>query len=545
MQIETPGPLSGPRRAPRWSWYVAGVALALVGSAWYLWQAALCAEVGFPLDDPWIHQTYARNLAQTGRFAYAGDQISAGSTSPLWTLLLAVGHVVGIGPLPWAYLLGTLSWLALAWTCGAMARRLFPERQSLALLVALACLAEWHLAWAALSGMEITLFTWLSLLLIERHVARARPVSVGLIGGALVWARPEGIVLVGLVMGAAMIEAAWSWKRGRSHSSWTRLAAMGAGFATLAILYVVLSVLIWGRPLPTTFYAKYAEYQSLLGRSFWDRLREVAWPPLVGAQVLLAPGFVWQVALLVRQAVRSARLSFAANQGNAWSKDARVVGRPFESVSSPLPVLDRLLPIAWWVAYHVMYVLRLPVGYHHGRYMMPTLPILLCYGIAGTDRWLRRLKYGAGFSVARVLQRAFVLALCCLFVAFLALGGRTYGLDVCIIEGEMVDVALWLRANTSPDALIATHDIGAIGYFAGRPLLDLAGLVTPQVIPFIRDEGRLLDYLLRQEAEYVVTFPAWYPQMVADERLSLVYQSDCALSREKLGDNMAVYQVHP
>ena len=44
--------------------------------------------------------------------------------------------------------------------------------------------------------------------------------------------------------------------------------------------------------------------------------------------------------------------------------------------------------------------------------------------------------------------------------------------------------------NTPPDALIAAHDIGAVGYFGQRRLLDLAGLVSPEVIPFIRDEAQ-------------------------------------------------------
>ena len=39
-------------------------------------------------------------------------------------------------------------------------------------------------------------------------------------------------------------------------------------------------------------------------------------------------------------------------------------------------------------------------------------------------------------------------------------------------------VAQWLDRNTPPNALIAAHDIGAMGYFARRPPLDLAGLIS-------------------------------------------------------------------
>jgi len=114
---------------------------------------------------------------------------------------------------------------------------------------------------------------------------------------------------------------------------------------------------------------------------------------------------------------------------------------------------------------------------------------------------------------ARVLSRAAALSIAITLVAFVAIGARAYATDVSIIEGEMVSVARWLDAHTAPGDLIAAHDIGAIGYFARRPLLDLAGLVSPEVIPFIRDEARLGALMRQRGAAYVVTFPSWYPRL--------------------------------
>ena len=52
-------------------------------------------ENGFPLDDPWIHLTFARNLVEYGSFSYYKNEIvTAGSTSPLYTLMLAAGFLV-------------------------------------------------------------------------------------------------------------------------------------------------------------------------------------------------------------------------------------------------------------------------------------------------------------------------------------------------------------------------------------------------------------------------------------------------------------------
>ena len=103
----------------------------------------------------------------------------------------------------------------------------------------------------------------------------------------------------------------------------------------------------------------------------------------------------------------------------------------------------------------------------------------------------------------------------------------------------MVATAHWVAANTEPGSLVGAHDIGALGYYGERDLVDLAGLVSPEVIPFIRDEARLGNYLDDQSADYLVTFPGWYPELVA--RSILVFQTDQVFSREMGGENMAVY----
>lgn len=123
------------------------------------------------------------------------------------------------------------------------------------------------------------------------------------------------------------------------------------------------------------------------------------------------------------------------------------------------------------------------------------------------------------------------------------MGARAYAQDVAIINGEMVAVARWIEVHTPAHARIAAHDIGTIGYFAGRPRIDLAGLITPEVIPFIRDAERLREFIQAQGADYLVTFPSWYPQMTAPPELEMVFQTDTAVTRQMGSENMAVYAI--
>jgi len=87
------------------------------------------------------------------------------------------------------------------------------------------------------------------------------------------------------------------------------------------------------------------------------------------------------------------------------------------------------------------------------------------------------------------------------------------------------------------EAVLAVHDIGAIGYFTQNPLIDLAGLVTPDVVEFIRDETALTDYLNGTNAEYLITFPSWYPRMTAVR--SAVFEAGNV--KFPFDDNMRVY----
>jgi hypothetical protein len=124
-----------------------------------------------------------------------------------------------------------------------------------------------------------------------------------------------------------------------------------------------------------------------------------------------------------------------------------------------------------------------------------------------------------------------------LLVAFQWVGAAQNAQDVVLIETQMVRTAQWVNENLPADALLAVHDIGAVGYFTDNPLIDLAGLVTPDVVDFIRDEAQLAEYLDSTQAGYLVTFPGWYPQLV--EGRNVLFQA--GLERFPFDEDMTVY----
>ena len=175
-------------------------------------------KFGFPLDDAWIHQTYARSLARNGRFEYIPGVTSAGSTAPLWTILLAIGYVINLPYHFWAYFLGFLSLCWLAWASMAVWSLLWPELAEKDWLAGLGVALTWPLLWAATSGMETLLFAALGmqiaaiylLLVSEGRFQVKQLVFMGFLSGLLILIRPDGAVLLALIgLGLLLPKGEW------------------------------------------------------------------------------------------------------------------------------------------------------------------------------------------------------------------------------------------------------------------------------------------------------------------------------------------------
>lgn len=444
--------------------------LTLVSLIVYLSGAAYFYRIGFPLDDSWIHLTYARNLALHGEWSFFTGQNSAGSTSPLWTFLLAFGFFLPGAPYLWTYFLGGLMLFLLAWRVEVVLRSIQPAYVTVMPWVGMVIIFEWHLAWAAVSGMEIVLHALLVTSVLSFLILnQPRFLLSGILTGLSVWARPDGVTLLGPLVLFVLFQ------RETLHKKVVNLGKIFLGFAGFFGPYLLFNLLLAGTPWPNTFYAKQAEYASWQAEPFYVKLGELFSEYSIGVSLVLLPAVV--LILL-----------------SSWRK--RNWGA--------------LLSFVWLAGYSWLYTDRLPL-YQYGRYIMPTIPIFILLGLIYIITWYPDVRT----RVQRQLRFAWLALIGLMSIILWFYGAYFYAKNVGWIESEMVQTAHWSARNLPQNALVAVHDIGALGYFDNqRKVIDLAGLISPDVIPFIQDEERLAQYLSEQNATHMIVFPDWYPELV-------------------------------
>jgi hypothetical protein len=448
---------------------LAGATILSLGG--YIIWSGIHYRAGFPLDDAWIHQTYARNLAYFGEWAFNPGEISAGSTAPLWSVMLSIGHLIRVGPYAWTFFLGGI----LLWVIALISERAIrvqnKDEKTQLPWIGLFLIFEWHLVWAAGSGMETLLFGFLiTFVLVLLFTGYRNWLILGMMIGIALWVRPDGVTLLAPASLVIIFkERSWS-NRIRS------LGLLIAGFSFLLIPYLSFNQLTGNSWLPTTFQAKQTEYAILRERPFLSRYGEQLILPLIGSGALLIPG------ILV--------FAYKSFRGNDWGA---------------------VFGLLWLFGYFGLYAWRLPVTYQHGRYIIPIMPMFFTLGLLGTKEIWRLF---ASRKMGYIFSKAWKLSIVCLLAVFWLLGANAYANDVTIIEREMVEPAKWVSDSTEKTALIAAHDIGALGFFGERRILDLAGLISPEVIPFIRDENELRSFIDEKNADYLLVTFNWYPELI-------------------------------
>jgi len=448
--------LHGPLRNMTRMEYVALVtALALA--------AALTWPVrGYLTDDTFIHLQYARQLATGHGLVFNAGERVYGCTSPLWVALIAAGMALGLDGIVVARVLG----LAATLTSVVLMLKLMRRSLRTPALAAAATIAwaahAWMLRWS-LSGMETALAVALTLAgfvaFTEGKQWGARPVRSGTWWAFAALARPEAALLL-LLWGICLLADT------ENRPGIRRLLYGAAPPILIYGAWLVFARLYFGTWLPQTLAAKAAGSGGGLG----DRLEQL-WreAKIVGA----TDG--WLVALLV------AALLFGGRR--MWPRQVRA---------------QRLLPWIWVVAVPLLYVGRgVPVL---SRYLLPLLPILALLAWRAAEEWWLgprepddRGEVRAPLPPAPAIARRVATLGACVALVGLVQNLVVYRVSVVPqvrsftagISRTLVPWGRWLGAHAPAGTLIATPDIGAIGYYSRLPVLDLGGLVTPPMVPLL------------------------------------------------------------
>lgn len=472
------------------------LALAVfISLAFYIAFSAITYRIGFPLDDSWIHQTYARNLALRAEWSFLPGELSAGSTSPLWTILLSIGFLLHLSPYIWTYLWGGILLFGIAWLVELILRRTVPLYKPNYPWAGCLFAVEWHLVWAAFSGMETILHCFLVLFVISILLSGTRNYLVaGIVVGVSLWVRPDGLTLLGPLFLAILFTESNTSSRLRA------VLRLVFGFSVFFFPYLLFNLVISGTPMPNTFYAKQAEYVGWQSTPFVERLAFLAFQFFQGVSFVLIPGFIKKTVTALRE--------------RKWGE---------------------LLAVAWMFGYIVLYLLRLPV-YQHGRYYMPALAVFLLIGFQGFLESMASLRIPRKWGLRTAYRDIFLMTLAVSFVW----GGYIYAQDVAYIETQMVETAKWIAQNIPQSAKVAAHDIGALGYFDRHSIVDLAGLISPDIVPMINDEKRIATYMDDQGVQYLVAFSDWKPRLTS-RGMQIFISSDEQSAQSGLG-SMAVYR---
>lgn len=471
---------------------IIGVALAALSV--FVWRQVQWTGgfLGFPLDDSYIHLQFAQRLAAGDGLSFRdAEGLVAGSTSPLWTALVAIGFVgssIFGSPLLGVLASKILGVLLFVWT-GIEVRRLalrLGAGRLAATFAGVACVLTDTLVFSALSGMEVPLFAALTVRGVRCFVEEDRAASVA---GAVpplvapsVWmlalaslARPEGLLLLGL----AVLSRLFAWLRAGQA---VRAAAWSGAQAALlaALMLVPVATLFWawhGSPLPTTFSVKAGGDHRL-----WPASRD-AWR---FAEVL----FRVQPWLLIFSAAGALRLV----------RERRT-----------------LLPALWVLALPLAYSAMTSAGEavllgNFGRYAFPLLPFVIVLGALALDELFEVLVSMGSAAVRRWAPLALCLLVLWPGLRATWVGAQRAGVAAMNVAQTDVSAALWIRENL-PSARVGAQDIGALGFFTDNELVDLVGLVNPEILAFTRGARQmdgLAEYIARRGVDHVLLFPASY-----------------------------------
>lgn len=402
-----------------------------------------CAYSPFAIDDAPITWRYAENLAEGRGMVYNHGERVQGTSTPLFTGLLAVAHWIGLSVGPTSQAVGILC-TALAvgvtyqLTLGLSSRRC-------ALLAGILLLVQGTMAAQAAWGMETGLYTLLIVLALLLY-DRGNTGWAYVVAALCLLTRLDGLLVGGVLTINHLIR--------NRRPPWKEATV----YLLLTLPWFLFAQLYFGSVFPQSMIAK--QGHPLTAGAWW-MLRVFLTPP-------------WPA--LLPFVVLGASLSLQ-------NPDRRT----------------RLLPLLSWAALYVTAYTVVHVD-RYEWYITPMIPALAVLSALGIDRllgWISRLRREGGRNWAVALSSTLILLL---LLGHTGLHGirtvRYWRGYLEVLEQVRIEIGRTLDAQASPDAMVATGPIGHVGYYSRRYVVDLGGLVTPYAAS--HSEAETIDYFQPQ-----------------------------------------------
>jgi 4-amino-4-deoxy-L-arabinose transferase-like glycosyltransferase len=425
------------------------------------------------IDDAFITFRYSRNIVEGHGFLYnPGQPATLGTTTPLFTLLMAgMSLVTGGQDFPWYAL--SVSALADGITVMLLyllARRFTRHDIAAIIPAALYAIAPMSVTFAV-GGMETSLnILWMlaattTYVLSTGQSSRRSAILVGLFAGLGFLTRVDSAIWIGLLFVHQLVERVWQGQQQQTpwlqRIPWTTWITFGV----VTLPWMLFSLLYFGAAIPNTISAKTVAYLIEPGSALVRLIQ--AYSTLFFEDQLFTTSIIALTSLLylvlsILAITRSARL---------------------------LPRLVPFLVYPW--VYITIFSIANPLIFRW--YMAPFVPALILGLFIGVWCIITGRK-GRVLELKRVRWGIPVLAIFTLFWGASSLNAWTWNPDhgnnrpaptmawhkIELLYQE-VGTALRDVEGVQPTTIVASGDIGAIGYFSRAIILDTVGLVTPAV----------------------------------------------------------------
>ncbi len=467
-------------------WIAAFIALvAIVVRAWMSWSTHSTTE------DFYITLRYSENIAHGVGFIYNHGERVLGTTTPLYTLLLALSAWLHVNPIIFGKLLNIV---ADGGTCFLMAY--LPARaeigcpragQFAALLYAFSSTP----ISITIGGMETGLVTCVCMAMVLAYVARSTR-ALYLLGAVLFLLRIDGLLLFGLLAVSLAIRQ--------------RRIPWGDLFLSIlvALPWIAFAYGYFGSPIPTSLTAKLYVYSHAMATPRSVTLEAFRTQFLGGiTQMALSLFFAVGVVGIVLRAVWTPG-SWTLHKPHVDSLETADHSPGKQSIGASLAA-----PALWLCVYYLaMFLSRVPP---FPWYFLPPWPVYLIVAILGVRITLGWIPAGAARAFKRIENPAV-----CGTLALLGLYGVAHlrQIRTAIAQDQFVEdtlrepLGLWFKDHALPGERILLEPIGYVGYFSQRPILDMIGLVSPEVFRSYRTPDPLADMVARFRPEWLCIRPA-------------------------------------